>query len=53
MSRKCLTDHTLMLRPANFGFNAETAESNAFQDETTNLTAKEIKAKEKRNLIIL
>ncbi|MFD2935540.1 citrulline utilization hydrolase CtlX [Spirosoma flavum] len=26
------TSHILMIRPVNFGFNAETAESNAFQD---------------------
>jgi len=44
MSRKHLTDQILMIRPSNFGFNEETAESNAFQDGATNLSPKEIKA---------
>jgi len=47
MGRKHLTDQILMVRPANFGFNEETAESNAFQDGKTSLTKKEIKEKAK------
>ncbi|MFK7807701.1 MAG: citrulline utilization hydrolase CtlX [Saprospiraceae bacterium] len=31
MKSRQITDHVLMVRPANFGFNSETAESNAFQ----------------------
>ncbi len=37
-----ITDTVLMVRPANFGFNPVTAESNAFQDAATDLSAKEI-----------
>jgi len=44
MSRKHLTAQILMIRPSNFGFNEETAESNAFQNGKTNLSPKEIKA---------
>ena len=47
MLRKHLTNHILMIRPANFGFNEETAESNAFQFEKTHLTKEEIKEKAK------
>ncbi len=43
MKRKHLTNHILMIRPANFGFNEETAESNAFQVKKTKLTAEDIK----------
>lgn len=43
MSRKHLTDEILMIRPSNFGFNHETAASNSFQNEKTNLTLEEIK----------
>ena len=32
----------MMIRPANFGFNPETAESNAFQNSKTNLSKKAI-----------
>ena len=32
------TNHILMVRPANFGFNEETAESNAFQTNDTSKT---------------
>lgn len=34
-----------MIRPANFGFNEETASNNAFQSDETDLTAKEIQEK--------
>jgi hypothetical protein len=37
------TNHILMVRPANFGFNEETAESNAFQTNDTSKTATQIK----------
>ena len=30
--KKQITSHIMMVRPANFGFNEETAENNAFQD---------------------
>jgi hypothetical protein len=36
------TNHILMVRPANFGFNEQTAESNAFQTNDTSLSPKEI-----------
>lgn len=39
------TDTILMVRPAHFGFNAETAESNAFQKWDTILSQKEISQK--------
>jgi hypothetical protein len=32
------TDHILMIRPANFGFNPETADSNAFQSKDNQLS---------------
>lgn len=32
------TDHILMVRPANFGFNPETADSNAFQSKDNQLS---------------
>jgi hypothetical protein len=38
------TNHILMVRPANFGFNEETAESNAFQTNDTSKTSAQIKA---------
>ena len=37
------TDTILMVRPANFGFNVETAENNAFQNKDTSLSNDEIK----------
>ena len=43
MARQHLTDEILMVRPANFGFNEETAKSNAFQNSETTLSIKEIK----------
>ena len=39
------TNTILMVRPANFGFNAETAESNAFQKWDTTLSQREISQK--------
>lgn len=40
-----ITSNILMVRPANFGFNVETAASNAFQSEDNQLTEPEIKAR--------
>jgi hypothetical protein len=37
------TRHILMVRPANFGFNAETAENNAFQSRDGLLTADQMR----------
>lgn len=37
-----ITDTILMVRPANFGFNAETAGNNAFQTNDNSLSGKEI-----------
>lgn len=37
-----ITDTILMVRPAHFGFNAETAENNAFQSNDTDLSQAEI-----------
>jgi len=42
---KQLTDSVIMIRPANFGFNEETAENNAFQSSEGTLTKEEIKEK--------
>ena len=39
------TNHILMVRPANFGFNEETAESNAFQTNDHSMSASEIQKK--------
>ncbi|MEZ4955768.1 MAG: arginine deiminase-related protein [Saprospiraceae bacterium] len=39
------TSNILMVRPANFGFNEETADSNAFQSKDQHLAANEIKQK--------
>src|SRR5476649_2403655 len=36
MSTKQSTSHLLMIRPVNFGYNEETAESNAFQNKDKN-----------------
>jgi hypothetical protein len=41
--RRQTTRHILMVRPANFGFNEETAPSNAFQSRDTRLTPQEIR----------
>ncbi len=37
-----ITNHILMVRPANFGFNEQTAESNAFQTNDQSISQKEI-----------
>lgn len=37
-----ITDRIIMVRPANFGYNLETAENNAFQKEKVGLSSKEI-----------
>ena len=38
-----ITDTVFMVRPANFGYNSETAENNAFQDNSGRMTVEEIK----------
>lgn len=43
--RQQITNHILMVRPANFGFNEETAKNNAFQHNDHHINKKEIKAK--------
>lgn len=43
MSIEQSTGTILMVRPANFGFNTETAENNVFQDDETELSIDEIK----------
>lgn len=46
MMKENQTTHTLlMVRPANFGFNPETADNNAFQSNETALSREEISAK--------
>ena len=42
MTRQQTTSNILMVRPANFGFNTETAASNAFQTDDKSLTINEI-----------
>lgn len=44
-SNKQCTNHIMMVRPANFGFNPETAESNAFQVNDQSLSPEQIKLK--------
>lgn len=43
MSKKQTTNHIFMVRPSNFGFNDQTAKSNAFQINDPSNTTKEIK----------
>jgi hypothetical protein len=43
MIKQQLTDTIMMIRPANFGFNPETAESNAFQTNIQDLSSWEIR----------
>ena len=38
-----ITDTVFMVRPANFGYNPETAEDNTFQDNSGRMTVDEIK----------
>lgn len=45
MSRAQTTSHLLMVRPAQFGFNAETAENNAFQSRDQRLSPSEMREK--------
>lgn len=40
-----ITSHILMVRPAHFGYNEETADSNAFQRNDGDLTASQIRRK--------
>ncbi len=40
-----ITNNILMVRPANFGFNAETAENNAFQNNDGSMSSEEIRQK--------
>ena len=42
---KQYTNHLLMVRPASFQFNLETAKSNAFQKKLSNLSSEKIQAK--------
>jgi len=44
-SNQQCTSHIMMVRPANFGFNPETAESNAFQVNDQSLSTEQIKLK--------
>lgn len=44
-SLKQTTSHILMVRPASFGFNEETAESNAFQKKDTQADTQQVKTK--------
>jgi hypothetical protein len=44
-SLKQTTNNLLMVRPANFGFNEQTAESNTFQNEDSGLSSQLIKQK--------
>lgn len=37
------TSHLMMVRPLNFGFNEQTAESNAFQQKDSSLSASEVR----------
>lgn len=45
MTQSQTTSHILMVRPASFGFNAQTAESNAFQNQIEGLSQAEISQK--------
>ncbi|MFT4667381.1 MAG: hypothetical protein ACI9XB_004350 [Gammaproteobacteria bacterium] len=45
MNLQQITDQLLMIRPANFGFNSETASSNAFQTDSKTLTRAEVSQK--------
>ena len=42
------TSNILMIRPANFGFNEETAENNSFQTRAKMLTPEQVKARAQR-----
>jgi hypothetical protein len=45
MQQQHTTSHILMVRPAHFGFNIETASNNAFQTQDASFTHEEIKVK--------
>lgn len=45
MKKQQTTAHILMVRPANFGFNTETAANNAFQTDDKSLTINEIQTR--------
>ena len=45
MTKQQTTSNILMVRPANFGFNTETAANNAFQTDDKSLTINEIQAR--------
>lgn len=45
METKQITNHLLMVRPAHFGYNEETAANNAFQSQDPNLSASEVQEK--------
>ena len=45
MVRKQTTRSILMVRPSNFGYNAETAVNNAFQNNKAGLTSAEVTQK--------
>lgn len=42
MIRKQLTQHIMMVRPASFGYNAETAVNNAFQSNDTSISNEDV-----------
>lgn len=42
INQKQITDTILMIRPANFGYNAETGQTNTFQSELKNIVHEEI-----------
>src|ERR1700733_12662544 len=46
MTKQQSTSHILMIRPVNFGFNEETAASNAFQQRNADKTAASEKAQQ-------
>ncbi len=48
MEEKQITNNVIMVRPANFGFNEETASNNSFQSNEGDLSPKEISDKAKR-----
>lgn len=50
---KQITNTILMVRPANFGFNTQTAVNNAFQTESTHLSSKEISTQARQEFDML
>lgn len=45
MKARQITDHIMMIRPANFGFNSETAATNAFQSENKIISNAEVSSR--------